>query len=177
MKFSLVVAMDKNRGIGINGQLPWHLSADLKYFAKLTKTTKDSNKKNAVIMGRKTWESIPDKYRPLPDRHNIVLTRNENYDLPDGVTRAHSLDEALEMAKASQDENVFVIGGGNVFGEAMKHEECTTFYVTEILKNFECDTFFNEIPEDEYVKEILSGIEHEKDIEFQFVKYERKALV
>ena len=77
----IIAAIDKNNGLGINNTIPWHLSADLKYFKKITTEVTAANKQNAVIMGRKTWDSIPDKYKPLPERLNIVLTRNQNIQL------------------------------------------------------------------------------------------------
>ena len=76
MKFDLIVAADQNLGIGLNGDLPWKLKGDLKYFRNLTIQTQDRNKINAVIMGRTTWESIPDKFRPLPNRLNIILSNS-----------------------------------------------------------------------------------------------------
>ena len=80
--FSLIVAATiPEFGIGFNGTIPWRVAEDLKFFKETTSSTNDRNKKNAVIMGRKTWESIPPKYRPLKDRFNIVLTRNTNSDI------------------------------------------------------------------------------------------------
>jgi len=74
--FSLVVAATQRGGIGLNNSIPWKLSTDMKFFKKVTSTTTDASKLNAVIMGRKTWDSIPQKFRPLPGRLNIVLTRS-----------------------------------------------------------------------------------------------------
>ena len=79
IKFSLVVAMDEERGIGKQGTLAWRLPADLKHFKEITTEVKDMKKQNAVIMGRKTWESLPEKFRPLPQRLNIVVTTQPNY--------------------------------------------------------------------------------------------------
>eukprot|EP01084_Bolivina_argentea_P223488 378123_1 len=81
-KFSLIVAATiPDFGIGLDGSIPWRIAGDLKFFKETTMVTKDRNKQNAVIMGRKTWQSIPNKYRPLPSRLNIVLTRNTNSEL------------------------------------------------------------------------------------------------
>jgi dihydrofolate reductase len=86
MKVNLIVAAcGKSFGIGCNGELPWRLRSEMKYFAETTSKTKDPNKRNAVIMGRKTWESIPSKFRPLKSRLNIVLSHQANYILGDEV--------------------------------------------------------------------------------------------
>ena len=82
VNFSIVVAMDEQQGIGKGGKLPWHIPGDLKYFKNLTTKTKLPDKKNVVIMGRKTWESLPQNFRPLSKRINVVLTRNKIFYLP-----------------------------------------------------------------------------------------------
>ena len=82
MKINLIVAAcGKSLGIGLNGELPWRLKSEMKYFSETTTKTKDPSKINAVIMGRKTWESIPMKFRPLKNRYNIILSRQANYSL------------------------------------------------------------------------------------------------
>src|SRR5690242_16184462 len=96
--FSIVVAMDQKRGIGKAGGLPWHLPADLKHFKKITTTRfLDKTYQNVVIMGRKTWDSLPINFRPLPDRINIVLTRNDKLDFPSGVYKAKNFNEAFYL--------------------------------------------------------------------------------
>src|SRR3990167_6635768 len=131
--FSIVVAMDEARGIGKDGVLPWHLPSDLKHFAHITKTTSSvHNAVNAVIMGRKTWGSLPERFRPLPGRLNIVLSRQQNHDLPRGVLLADSLDEAILKAKKANAEQLFVIGGGRVFEEALHDPHCEKLYITRI---------------------------------------------
>src|SRR5262249_730757 len=95
--FSIVVAFDSSYGIGKNGQLPWKLPADLKRFKEVTSTHKDPTKLNAVIMGRKTWESLPASFRPLPGRVNMVLSKQAELSLPAGVLLAPSLENALDQ--------------------------------------------------------------------------------
>ena len=86
MKFNLIVAAcGKSLGIGLNGELPWKLKSEMKYFAETTTKTKDFDKMNAVIMGRKTWESIPLKFRPLKNRFNVILSRQADYSLNNEV--------------------------------------------------------------------------------------------
>lgn len=135
-KFSVVVAVDSKNGIGINGQLPWRLSEDMKHFRTLTTGGPEEN--NAVIMGRKTWESIPGKYRPLPRRTNVVITRNRGYELPDGVQMAGSLADAVYISA----DKLFVIGGSQIYADAIKHENCESIYLTRVRGEYECDTFF-----------------------------------
>ena len=87
MKFNLIVAAcGKSLGIGLNGELPWKLQSEMKYFAETTSKTKDCDKMNAVIMGRKTWESIPLKFRPLKNRFNVILSRQADYSLNSEVS-------------------------------------------------------------------------------------------
>lgn len=137
MAFDVVVAHDLNQGIGINNTLPWHCKADMSYFKALTTDAKGSQE-NTVIMGRKTWESIPDKFRPLPGRKNIVLSKSQP--TIEGAIVASSLDDALEKAEA--ESNIFVIGGGQLYQEAIQHIECNTLHVTKIFSTFECDAHF-----------------------------------
>ena len=135
-KFALVVATDSKRGIGIDGSLPWRLKHDMSHFKNLTMGRTQG--KNAVIMGRKTWESIPEKFRPLPGRINVVMSRNRSYPLPMETKRASSLDEALEV----EADRLFVIGGAEIYSSAIDHDGCESIYVTRIDKEYECDTVF-----------------------------------
>jgi len=142
--FSIIVAMDQNRGIGKGGKLPWSIPDDMKYFKKVTTATEEPSKCNAVIMGRITWESIPDKFRPLKGRVNIVITRNKNFVLPQGVKKAESLTDALKLIDDTV-ESVFVIGGGQIYHEAIQMPECRTICSTEIDDAFDCDVVFSSI--------------------------------
>ncbi len=146
--FSIIVAFDEHRGIGRAGVMPWHLPADLKHFRDIT-TPAASGERNVVIMGRKTWESIPDKFRPLPDRVNVVITRQVDYVLPAGVVRSSSLQEALQVfgdPGRCDLGKIFIIGGARVFAEAIVHPACQSLYLTHIRGGFDCDVFFPEVP-------------------------------
>lgn len=141
----LVVAVDKNFGIGKNGALPWKLSADLKRFKEITTKTTSPEKQNAVIMGRRTWESLPEKFKPLPQRLNCVLTRQSALVLPTGVMRFSSLTEALhelDSQLGKEVEQVFVIGGGDVYRQCLELNICEKIYLTRVMNSFACDTFF-----------------------------------
>lgn len=171
MKFRMIVAMDQNRGIGIENKLPWHLSADLKYFKKITTATKKEGSKNAVIMGRKTWESIPKKFRPLPGRLNIVLSRNADYMVIEGIELVRAFTDAIDRAKELNAETSFVIGGAQVFEMALEHPDCEYIYVTEILETFECDTHLSKINNKQFERVRESEIMEENGMKFRFVEY------
>lgn len=150
--FRLMVAVTESGGMGYKGRLPWKsLPADMAYFKTLT-TSCTHGLRNAVIMGRNTWESIPDQFRPLPGRLNVVLTKaagpqeeriKENcmvnqgfYQVPKGVIASPSLEASLAMlAKepyASSIEDVFIIGGAQVFAKCLGMEECEAIFMTKV---------------------------------------------
>lgn len=139
----LIWAQTKNGVIGKDGSMPWHLPEDLKHFSKLTTG-------HPVIMGRKTWESFPDKYRPLPGRTNIVVTRNEEWaSTPEaeGATVVSSLDDALlESQFAPGGQKVWIIGGGEIFDQSMGLANLAV--ITIIDADFEGDTFAPELGDD-----------------------------
>jgi dihydrofolate reductase/thymidylate synthase len=173
--FSIVVAMDARYGIGKNGRLPWHLPSDLKHFKTITTETQHADKRNAVIMGRRTWESLPPGYKPLPQRINVVLTQQENYALPMQVYKAASLNQSLELAVTQLKylvEDIFVIGGGKVYEEAILHPFCRKIYVTHIVETFGCDTFF---PKElsKYRRTVQSEPRKEGGVSYFFAEYIR----
>jgi len=141
-QFSIVVAFDSQYGIGKNGQLPWRLPSDLKRFKEITTTVSNPSKKNAVIMGRKTWESLPDKFRPLPGRLNVILSQEGKISLPSEVLCYKSLDEALNELVSPDIENIFVIGGAQIYAVAIENPLCQKLYVTHVKGDFGCDAFF-----------------------------------
>ena len=133
MSFDVVVAADLDWGIGQAGALPWpKLRGDLAHFKKITCT----GATNAVIMGRKTWQSTEVAGRPLPRRTNIVVTRGE-LAVPEGVHVARTLDAALQLAAAC--EATFVIGGGELYREAFAHAAIRYVYLTRVQGHFDCD--------------------------------------
>ena len=172
--FCLVVAVDTALGIGKDGRLPWHLPADLAHFKELTTVTDSSSLKNAVIMGRKTWESIPEKFRPLPKRMNIILTRNKSLTFPQGVLKAENLNDALNVInKRKKDiESVYVIGGAEVFQEALSHPQCGKIYMTHILNRFDCDVFFPEFRQ-MFEESLQSPHFTENSVPYYFAVYQR----
>jgi len=152
--FSLVVAATvPDFGIGFKGSIPWRVPEDMKFFKETTSSTEDETKRNAVIMGRKTWESIPAKYRPLPQRLNIVLTRNTHSELAkglqsmDSVLVSSSLEHAMECLSwpphSDGVESVFVIGGAEIYNLCLtKHRDAIgSVFLTNIHAEAQCDRF------------------------------------
>jgi len=144
----MIVACTPSNGIGLGGQLPWKkLPGDMKYFKNTTSTTKRADTRNAVVMGRKTWESIPERFRPLRDRINVVLTRDpERLDgVEDGQDTlvCNSLPSALERLKEFSDklERVWIIGGAQIYNEAISMAGLEEIHLTRVSRDFECDTF------------------------------------
>ena len=146
MRLSIVVAMDDNRLIGSKNQLPWHLPADLAYFKKLT-TGK------SILMGRKTYDSIG---RPLPNRRNIVITRNANISIP-GCEVVSSIDHALKLTK--EDPEVMVIGGASLCEQLLP--KINRLYITKIDGEFEGDVFFPKYDDFDWLE--VSCESHPKD--------------
>ncbi|MCK4982322.1 MAG: dihydrofolate reductase [Victivallaceae bacterium] len=172
---NIIVAVDKKFGIGKNGVLPWHIPYDLKHFKDITTSTKSSDKKNVVLMGRKTWESLPEKFKPLPDRVNLVLSRSKTFAVPEGVCLVNSFDDAVSWVR-NVDSNVveqaFVTGGAEIFYLASQYKICKRLYVTHIDYDYDCDV---KLPLD-----FLSGYSVvskntpsvEGDISFYFCEYQ-----
>ena len=163
MRLSSIVAMDKNRLIGVNGRLPWHLPDDMKWFREQTLG-------KPVIMGRKTFESIPDRFRPLPGRHNIVLTRRRDYEA-EGTTVVHTIEAALTAA-GDEAEGV-VIGGAELYAQLLPRTD--RLYLTRIDAEFVGDVYFPEIDPDDwqetYRQEHLADDRH--DYAFTWLIWER----
>ena len=147
---SAVVAVTPSWGIGKSGSLPWGniLPGDMAYFRKVTKSTIDKAKKNAVIMGRKTWLGIPEKNRPLGGRVNVVLTSDTDWadkNLPNGVYTAKTLQEAMALLENEPQltgniETAMVVGGVQLFEESILHQNCDTYHLTKIDTEFDSDT-------------------------------------
>lgn len=132
----IIAAMARNRAIGLDGAMPWHLPRELRHF-------KDTTMGKAIVMGRKTWESIG---RVLPGRQNIVVTRNRNY-VAEGCNVAGSLEEALSAALG---EEIMIIGGGQLYAEAMPHAD--RMILTQVDCEPEADTWFPAWKEEEWVE-------------------------
>lgn len=188
----IVAATTDCLGIGKNGALPWRLAADMAYFKRCTSTpaaavaaaSNATNKVNAVIMGRKTWQSIPERFRPLQGRRNVVLSRNpkarEELLLPEGVILAGSLSEALRLLArpphAAEVDKVFVIGGASVYGEAVASELCEKVLLTSVTapdgRFDDCDVHFPALRPEAFRLSKKGAVQEEKGVEFSFDEYE-----
>ena len=167
MIVSAIAAVAENDTIGRDGDLPWHLPDDLKYFQRTTHG-------HHVITGRKNYESIPPKYRPLKERVNLVVTHDRGYAAP-GAVVVHSLEDALQYARTHGEEEVFIIGGGVIFSEALEKNMIQRLYLTRIHAHVEGDTHFPTI-EAALWREV-SRVEHTADdrhaYAFSFLVLER----
>ena len=156
MSFDIVVAADEGHGIGKDGDLPWKLPGDTKFLKRITSEAPEG-RRNAVLMGRKTWESIPDKYRPLKKRLNAVVTRQRDYTVPAGVVCEHSVEDALKTIGAHDDvARTFVLGGGEIYKIAIALSACERVYLTRVEGRFPCDARFPELGE-------AFSLEHESE--------------
>jgi dihydrofolate reductase len=136
------VAVDEELGLARQGALPWHLPSDLAHFKRVTSEAAPGQR-NAVFMGRATWESIPDRFRPLPGRVNLVLTGQAGYPLPEAVLRAGDIGEALDVLSARPEVGrIFCVGGAAVYAAAVLMPECRRLYLTRVAGRFGCDRFF-----------------------------------
>jgi dihydrofolate reductase len=165
MKISLIAALAQNRTIGKNNDLPWHLPDDMKYFMQTTKG-------HHCIMGRKNYDSIPEKFRPLPNRTNIVVTRQKDFKAPSCIV-VNSIEKGLEIAKDNNEAEVFIIGGAEIYKQSLAFAD--RLYLTEIKADIQGDTFFPAINQNEWKE--LSRATHPADVRhqyaFDFVVYEK----
>lgn len=161
---NIIVAVDKNWGIGRNNKLLVSIPSDMKFFRQETAG-------KVVVMGRKTLESFPNGM-PLKNRTNIVLSRDAGYKVKDAIV-VHDIQELLEELKKYDDEQIYVIGGGRIYEQMLPY--CKVAHVTKIDFAFEADTFFPNLDENPEWEVTQSSEEQTYfDLEFSFVKYERK---
>jgi dihydrofolate reductase len=153
MKLSLIVAMDKNRLIGSNGKLPWHLPGDLRNFKKITLH-------KPIIMGRKTHESIG---KPLPDRKNIIISRNNDY-RAEGCVICHNLEDALKLCAG--DEEAIIIGGAEIYLQAL--DQVDRIYLTEVHAELEGDVYFPEFGRESWDEIIRDDYLADEENEYSF---------
>lgn len=167
MKISIIVAVAQNNAIGLNNDLIWRLPNDMKYF-------KDITSGHHIITGRKNYISIPQKFRPLVNRINLVLTRNNNFN-EEGCFTFNNLEKAIEFAKSNNETELFIIGGGQIYKEALENDLVDKLYVTHVLETFEADTFFPEIDTKKWKKiSELSNLKDDKHPhDYSFVVYEK----
>ena len=166
MTVSLIVAVSENGVIGKENDLIWHLPKDMRFF-------KETTMKHHVIMGRKNFESIPHKYRPLADRTNIVITRQADY-IAEGCVGVNSVEAALEIAKQNGDTEPFIIGGGQIYKLALEANLVDKIYLTKIHHTFEGDTFFYELNADwKEIERIDCKADEKHAHDYSFLTFEK----
>jgi dihydrofolate reductase len=165
---SIIVAVSENNVIGKDNSLIWNLPLDMKFF-------KEKTMGHCIITGRKNYESIPEKYRPLPNRTNIIVTRKKDY-IAQGALISDSIPNALTKAymhSEMETDEIFIIGGGEIYKECIKFAD--RMYITKVHANFEGDTFFPEI--DFSVWKETSKTSHKADdkhkYDFTFIEYNK----
>ncbi|WKX91758.1 hypothetical protein Q1695_010078 [Nippostrongylus brasiliensis] len=173
----LIVAVDSSFGIGKDGKLPWMLRKDMKFFVDNTSRTSDPKKVNAVVMGRKCWESIPEKFRPLKGRLNVVISRTLPKHRDENLIISDNFDEVVkELASGSLSENVekiWNIGGAEIYKMALEKGCVDQLIVTKIQKDFDCDVFLKGVDWDHFQEDVSerSDLMTENDLVFSFHTY------
>lgn len=160
---NIIVATSTNLVIGKDNDLPWCLPTDMKFF-------KETTNGHTVVMGRKCWESIPVKFRPLSNRKNVVMTRDKNY-VAEGATISHDLKQILTSHAASH-EQVFIIGGAELYKEAFKYAH--RLFLTQIYSEIDGDVFLEGLNSEEWCLIENSEVHEENDLKFRFELYEKK---
>jgi dihydrofolate reductase len=181
MKFNLIVAICKNGGIGKDNALPWHFSKDLKFFAKMTK----GNGNNAVIMGNNTHKSIINVIgKSLPNRTNLILSKhadilNTNVDISNNINVPvyfKNINDVLQHCLKHKYNDIWVIGGHSIYSYFLECEQnknmLDKIYITEIDKDYECDTFLPKIPD--YFELKIVNLEYENNTSLYFKTYIKK---
>ena len=186
---NLIVAYQrKGRGIGNKGEIPWHLSEDLKYFKQQTSFKTSDSESNVLFMGRKTWESIPEKHRALENRSCYVVSRNTSSEFKNYVESfnetflINKFDEVIGIVTNMRKTNVWIIGGSQLYNEMLNNFSLSKIFVTEIYpkagEEFECDTFFGEINLNSFALTTVSPIhtstckKTDRELNFRYLVYE-----
>lgn len=183
IRLNVIAAVDQSMGIGLNGVLPWNIKREFQYFLKMISTAK-SGKRNAVIMGRKTWDTMEHvTQKPFKGVLNIVLSRSlsqHSINYADTLV-LDSLESAIACLSQPSFRNidqVWVVGGAQVYERALKSQNFHRLYLTRINRNYECDSFFPSFKEDDYVEvqdfDVLLGTQNENGVTFQIHVYEKK---
>ena len=155
MKISIIAAVSENGVIGKDNQLVWSLPIDMKFFMKTTEG-------HCILTGRKNYESIPEKFRPLRNRTNIVITTQSGYgEQHPELKVVNNIDDGIELARALSEKELFIIGGGQIYQQTI--DLADRLYITEVKHQFDGDTFFPSIDESEWYESsriIVSPDEH-----------------
>lgn len=166
MKIQLIVAYSSNGAIGKDNNLLWHLADDMAFFKQQT-----SGK--TIVMGKNTYLSLPKKFRPLPNRKNIVISSQEPIEVHENLSWYKSLEEAISALKKTEDE-IYIIGGGTIYEQTLPITDVV--YATEVNVEIEGDTYFPPLNIKEWTRQVLHSFsKNEKnEYDFEIVRYERK---
>ncbi len=163
-KVAIIAAIGENRELGRNNELLWHLNEDMQFFKQQTRM-------HYVIMGRKSFESIPKKYRPLPERVNIIISRDPEYMFEECYTFSN-IQDAIEMANVNGEYKAFIIGGGEIYKIAMEANLVDEMFLTHVHASFDdADVFFPAIDESKWKKKLVNSIQSDSLNEFPFDIY------
>ena len=166
MVVSLIVAVSENKVIGKDNDLVWHLPTDMKFF-------KETTKGHFVIMGRRNYESIPHKYRPLPNRTNVIVTRQDDYKA-EGCLVVNSVEEAIELAQKAGDIEPFIIGGGQIYKYAIDNNLVDRVYLTKVHTEIDGDTYFDDLDDSwKLIHTDLHSSDEKHPFAFTFQTFER----
>jgi dihydrofolate reductase len=165
-QLSLIAALDAANGIGKDNDLMWNLPADMRFF-------KETTKGHVVIMGRKNYDSIPEKYRPLAGRTNVVLSRKPNFEAPDCLV-FDSFENCVASLELAPDQKAFIIGGAEIYKLALESGLVDEMYLTHIDKTYGADTFFPDFNEQPYRKTLIFNqlIDERHEAAFTAYRYE-----
>lgn len=167
MKISLIAAVAENRVIGGDNQLLWNLPLDMRFFMKTTE-------RHCILTGRRNYESIPEKYRPLKNRTNILVTRKQHYaEETSALKIVSSIEEGIQLARDMQERELFVIGGGEIYQQTIKLAH--KLYITEVKHQFDGDIFFPPVDRSEWseVSRIICPADADNVHEMHFVELEK----
>ncbi len=185
LRLSLILAETRQHGIGLEGKLPWNLPKEFAYFIGKTKEVRREGLVNAVVMGRKTWDSIPPKARPMPGRVNVVLSRHpvaavrRDSGIPESVAVVPSLEHALHHLSSPDIrptlDRVWVLGGAGLYEESMRHAAGHEVYLTAVEHDFRCDVFWAGVDEREYaLDESYTRAAEEEGVAYRMLRYVRR---
>jgi len=163
MSVKLIVARGANGAIGKDNDLIWKLPRDMRFF---TETTTGG----IVIMGRKNWDSIPLKYRPLTNRVNVVVTRNEDFESDDCVV-CPSIEDAIGYFSHDTEKDIFIIGGGQIYKYCLDNDLVDEMYITEVRQEFDADVYFPDFDEGQWQKELLMEYKADEKHKYDFDIY------
>jgi len=165
MIISIIAAVAENNVIGKDNDLVWHLPNDTRYFM-------DTTKGHHILTGRRNYESIPPKYRPLKDRINVIVTRQPNYQVV-GAIVVNSIEDGIERAQNNGEEELFIIGGGEIYHQSL--DLVDRLYITEVKDKFEGDTYFPKVDYQKWkeVKRVHNPNDNKHAYAFDFVIWEK----